>query len=211
MAPACIPRQTRYPSAMKVLLTLPLLAGLLLGCKDKREVRSYTDVRTPIEAVKPKSSGKSNLPVPPGMLPAASSDVAWTAPDGWTEEVGSGMRMATLFAGSGDDKVETSLIAFEDSGGVQPNLERWLGQVGINLGPAEIKSLIDNMPTIDNAAKLRGQFADLTAYSKPGAQSMLAGILALPDGRTLYIKATGTHDALVAARPDFLSLCQSVR
>jgi len=196
---------------MKWTCFIILSLGLVTGCKDSREVRQYTDVRTPIESKKKKPAGPSSLNVPPGTLPAVAADLAWDLPEGWTEQAGSGMRMATLYAGEGDGKIETSLIAFEDRGGVQTNLERWLGQLNITLAGDRLGKFVEALPVLESDHEFAGQFADLTGFTEAGAQSMLAGIIKLPDGRTLYIKATGEHAALIAARPAFLSFCQSIR
>ena len=185
------------------ILWIPLTALCLVGCGPDRTVRTYADDHTGIDTAADKSGGNR------------SDGVAWTLPEGWTKgpDQGSGFikRIATLHAGEGDQKVETSLIAFPDTGGIAQNIQRWAGQIGITLGPDELAAFVEGLADLENDAGKAGKFSDLTTLSKPGSPSILGGIITLDDGRTLYVKATGQHEALAARRDEFLRLCRSIR
>ena len=60
---------------------------------------------------------------------------AWTLPAGWTEEPGSQFRLATLVAGSGADRLETTIIPLPSAEGdegeyILANINRWRNQLG---------------------------------------------------------------------------------
>ena len=57
----------------------------------------------------------------------------WTLPSGWTQEEGTGMRLATLKFGSEKPPLELSVIGLpQDGGGLLKNVNRWRGQVGLD-------------------------------------------------------------------------------
>lgn len=76
---------------------------------------------------------------------ADSQAPQWNTPEGWRQEAGSGLRLATLFYGTGVQQVELSVISLVHGEGdyqayVLDNVNRWRGQV--RLPPVESAELL---------------------------------------------------------------------
>lgn len=75
-----------------------------------------------------------------GLLDSLKPDgdkLAWDVPEGWSEQLGAGMRAATFRMGSGDTKLECSVIPLpsEDPTSIEyvlANVNRWRGQLGLD-------------------------------------------------------------------------------
>jgi hypothetical protein len=75
-----------------------------------------------------------------GLLRSVTVDgdrLAWKVPEGWSEQLGAGMRAATFRMGVGDTKLECSVIPLpaEDPTSVEyllANINRWRGQLGLD-------------------------------------------------------------------------------
>lgn len=70
-------------------------------------------------------------------LTVADNQLAWKVPDGWTEQPGAGMRAATFRMGTGETKLECSVIALpaDDAASNEyllANVNRWRGQLGLD-------------------------------------------------------------------------------
>ncbi len=80
-----------------------------------------------------------------GLLQSITVDgdrLAWKVPEGWSEQLGAGMRAATFRMGSGDTKLECSVIPLpaEDPTSVEyvlANINRWRGQLGLDAQSAD--------------------------------------------------------------------------
>src|SRR5262245_35714009 len=80
---------------------------------------------------------ESNAPAVPPSAPATSGgqsagsgSVKWTAPSRWEAKPASGMRAATYIipAAKGDSEVGECPVFINIAGGVQANIDRWIGQ-----------------------------------------------------------------------------------
>ena len=128
---------------------------LVGACSDSKEVRSYSI---------PKERETSNSP-------------RWQAPESWEEGKSSAMRLGSYSVKDDNGSVlDVSVTAFPgDSGGSLPNVNRWLGQIGLN--PIEEAKLdqyvtdttVDDLPAhlvrADNGGKALRVLA-LTAKGK---------------------------------------------
>lgn len=99
---------------------------------------------------------------------AADKPIAWTVPEGWTEEPGKGMRYATLKAGS----LEVTVSALPaDQNNILDNVNRWRGQV--SLPPVSAADLPKNVreEQVDGTKVVRvdieGTAANRPAMSPP--------------------------------------------
>jgi hypothetical protein len=90
----------------------------------------------------------------------------WTLPEGWREEAGSGMRVATLRMGDAGQELELTVIPLprgdeNDDEYVLTNVNRWRGQLG--LGPinreklAEVVTKLGDGPDAVTVVKLSGK------------------------------------------------------
>ena len=77
-------------------------------------------------------------------LKFAGGKPKWTAPEGWREKAGSGMRFATLSMTEGDEELELTVISLpkpdgDDQEYTLANVNRWRGQ--LQLGPLSLDEL----------------------------------------------------------------------
>ncbi len=64
--------------------------------------------------------------------PARPSGLRWTAPAGWKELAGSGMRVASFELPKTAGKAEVTVVALPgDVGGELANVNRWRGQLAL--------------------------------------------------------------------------------
>ncbi len=143
--------------------------------------------------------------LPPPEAPPAGMGIAWSMPERWTQERGSGMRFATIRTA---DALEISVVTLGGAaGGELANVNRWRGQLG--LPPADEASLAKDRLVVRTQAGAMGVF-DLVGQGE-GASRMIAGILVVPDANTWFFKLTGDAKALEAAKPGFLRFLESIR
>jgi len=168
---------------------------------------------------------------PAAKAPAAkgktmeAGGVAWTVPAGWTEDGPRQMRVATykIAAASGDKEgAEVGVFYFGagQGGGVQANVDRWLGQFkkpdGSPAAPtAKVeKRSVNGIPM--TGVDVKGTYAGAGAMmgggggtARPGYR-MMAAIAEGPDG-AVFFKLTGPEKTVGAAEQDFHGLIKSLR
>ena len=174
--------------------------ALLASCRDEK-IATY---RVPKDAPSPAVPASAN---------AATSDIAWILPAGWTAQPDqSGMRKGSfLVSGADGAKADMSVTAFPgDVGGDLANVNRWRGQVG--LAPIDDAALAQTVQTIDAPAG-KFSFIELSGESTAGGAQqpvrMVGAWLQQPD-RRWFFKLVG-DDALVTAQHDaFMSFLNSV-
>jgi hypothetical protein len=188
------------------LLLLCAAAALLASCRDE----SISTYRVPKDAPSP---------VVPAPATAATSDITWILPAGWTTQPDpSGMRKGSFLVSGADGakadsvggaKADMSVTAFPgDVGGDLANVNRWRGQVG--LAPIDDAALAQAVQTIDAPA---GKFSFIelsgTASGAQKPERLLGAWLQQPD-RRWFFKLKG-DDALVTAQHDaFFAFLKSV-
>ena len=218
----------------KYILISLSVSAFFLGCqKNEGEIRHYTEVVVVPKPTKPAdhphtgaaphgdmphadmaSSGSSMKGMESMVPPADSSPLRWEAPEGWGEQAGSGMRMATFTVSSDAGSAETTIVSLGgNAGGLQSNIGRWLGQLGVeDPDEAKLTAFVSGMPTIETVEGKALSYGNLGSWtSGDGSQdSMRAGIISA-HGRTVFIKMTGPEALLAAEDAEFQSLCRSIR
>lgn len=207
------------PVRRHLIAALPLSLTLLAGCRED-DVRVYEIAR---EAPPPAPSGlpAGHPQIPPGGggdmggmdmggLPAGSGEAAprdlhWTVPAGWTEQPGSGMRVATIAIAAGGGRAELSVVALPGpAGGMLANINRWRGQLGLpEIGEAQFAK---------TATKVTCPAGPVTVVEFAGAAgkgSLFGGVLET-GGRTWFFKATGPAAVLTAARADLRAFLEGL-
>jgi hypothetical protein len=209
-------------------------AGILLalaGCgAPDLEPRSYVEIHVPPPPTpEPDPHGPmTSMPMadPHGLLPPVSSSsssaaaaapqrsasFAWNVPEGWRAEPGTGMRLATLWIEADGQKGECSLIVLGgDSGGLDANIRRWMGQVNLNPAEPQVRAFMDAIPRFETEAGLTGLLIDFgPLVTDPSGLSTLASII--ENGHeTLFVKLTGPAKLLADHRDSFMQLSLSVR
>jgi hypothetical protein len=167
---------------------------LLSACrKDEIEVR-----RAPKED-QPGASAMAEAP--------PASGLHWTAPAGWTEKKGSGMRASTLTPPPAAGKAEVTVIALPgDVGGELANVNRWRGQLA--LPPITEAALAPLRATVHSRA------GDVLLYDFTGGGAkrarLLAGMIRV-SGTTWFFKLMGDEAAVEAAKPAFRKLLEGLK
>jgi hypothetical protein len=112
----------------------------------------------------------------------------------------------------GVGEAECTVISFPgDAGGVEGNLARWLGQLGLEGTPEQIAALTSSAETVQTTAGATLQVFDFGVVVSPtAATNMLAAILPMED-RTLFVKLQGPRVLLDQHTGAFRALCQSIR
>lgn len=140
--------------------------------------------------------------------------IHWTTPDGWSEEAGSGMRLATFTIKRDDQTATCTIVTLGGmAGGLEANVHRWMGQLKLD-EPAsdEFAAFLARQEHFHSDSGFDGVVVDLSELSaqKGDAASMVAAILTLNDA-TLFVKLTGPIGLLKAEKDTFSKLCRSVR
>lgn len=190
--------------------TLVIIALVSAGCRD-REITSY---KAPKEAPPPAqpaaATTSGNLPpdhppiggsaaAPAGTdmastaVPTASgSALTWTAPAGWTPKALGSMRKGSFSIKGDGVEADLSITAFPGAtGGLEANLNRWRGQLG--LAPASAEEVTKAVE------KFEANGLQFIVVDYVGNGSRLLGAVVPYGGNSWFFKLTGP-DALVAGQ-----------
>jgi hypothetical protein len=148
-------------SSRRAVFALAASLIVLFGCK-KAAVESYRVPKEPVAATASDSpapapkAGPSAASAPSGgsmantpVATATGSDLAWTAPAGWTAKAPGSMRKGSYAVKSEgtSGEADLSITAFPgDVGGELANLNRWRGQVDLPpITQAQFESSVQRM------------------------------------------------------------------
>jgi len=119
--------------------------------------------------------------------PSAQNAINWTKPDEWTVEANaSSMLLEAYQSQSGGRITLTSLLG--DGGGVLGNVNRWRGQLGL-----DVVGTVDQLELTD----LGNGAVSVDLLSSDGTSRMVAAILPVGN-QTLFFKLTGSDAAVEA-------------
>ena len=154
-----------------------------------------------------------------GLMPAAAMGSAtntlftWTAPQGWQEEPPSGMRLATFHLAADAKAIDCSIVSLGGmAGGLEANLRRWMGQIGLQATADELTHLIAAAPAIKIKTGQDGKIFDFTTIQTKALardKSMIV-VMVIVDEATLFVKMTGTLGTVAKNKDDFFKLVASV-
>ncbi len=149
--------------------------------------------------------------LPPAMT---NLPLSWIAPKGWTEQKGSGLRLATFISEGTDDKIECSIVSLGGmAGGVKANIVRWLGQVKIPIpSDEELEQFLARQEDFESKGHWKGKLLDLTQLQKDEPSStagMMAAMIETGEAQ-IFVKMTGTKAALEKNKTAFRELCASL-
>ena len=177
---------------MRAILPLFLLAALAACQKDPIEVR-----------VAPKEDS----PAAEMTAPARPSGMRWTAPAGWKEIAGSGMRVASFELPKTDGKAEATVVALPgDVGGELANVNRWRGQIALPpIAEADLPA---------SRATVKSRLGAIFVYDFTGSGEkktrLVAGMIQV-SGTMWFFKLMGDERAVAAAKPAFLKLLEGLK
>jgi hypothetical protein len=205
-----------------------LIASGLAGCQDPQP-RTYTEV-----AFKPNPAPMAGMMgagpmmgggMMPGMTNASPVDikVTWVLPESWlAKDSANGMRIgsfgipdpALANMGELDPKaVDVSVVQLAgNAGGLNANIARWMGQVGIKATAEEMESFVKTAPHFKSKTGQDGMFVDLTdklSGDMTQSKSIYGAVIATPD-YTVFIKAMGERERVIQVKAQVKKFCESV-
>jgi hypothetical protein len=152
-------------------------------------------------------------------LAQSAGGIKWTPPPGWKAQPERPMRAATyVVPAAAGDKEDGECAAFYfgpgQGGGVDANIQRWIGQFEGGPPPAKPKQLTISgfkVTTIEHSGTYTAGSGPMmkSGAKKPGYQ-LVGAILEAPEGN-VFFKLTGPAKTVQAARPAFDKMLQSVR
>ena len=148
-----------------------------------------------------------------GMDSSANNMFTWQVPGGWKQEAGGGMRLATFHLLSDAKAIDCSIVSLGGvAGGLEANLRRWMGQIGVQATGDELSNLISSAPSTKIKTGQEGKIFDFTSIQSKGrpTDKSLIVVMAILDESTLFVKMTGTVDTVSKNKADFFKLAGSV-
>ncbi len=170
------------------------------SCEQKSQERHYTEIV--LEAPQVNSPN----------IPAATGILSWAVPQGWKEEPGEGMRLATFYLIADPDAIDCSIVSLAGPvGGLNANLERWLRQLGLQASDDSLNQLTSSVQILKTKDGLEIKVFDFTTLQTqglPSDKSMIAAMIVL-DQTTVFVKMTGSVESVEKNKVNFLKLLGS--
>lgn len=184
-----------------------LLSTALVSCKNEPEPRRYSEI-----AARGEGSGLQRGPL---------SDISWKLPEGWTvQPEGDPLRLTGFWApdpelakaGKPDpDPVDVSIVQLGGmAGGLQANVMRWLGQIGV--APSQAPAAIAAAGHVKTATGQSGVVVDFTnmlSGDMTQSKSIVGAILEV-DGTTVFVKAMGQKAKVARLRPQLIAFVKDL-
>lgn len=198
-----------------------LFSALMLAACGAQAPKEITDSQSPNSSGSSSTATSSAQATVP-MKPSGGSEITWTPPSRWEAKPASGMRAATYIvpAAKGDtDGGECAVFNNNIGGGVQANIDRWIGQFEQPDGSSSAGKAKQKTETINGFAvttvDLTGTFAGggmamgQPSTKKPGYR-LLGAIIEGPSGE-VFFKLTGPAKTMDAAQNEFQAMLKSVK
>jgi hypothetical protein len=196
------------PHHLRVLSSLGVAVALLSACKEEKRVAQYTVPKeTPAAVPTASPTGTPAMTANPELVKQTSGFVApaWVVPAGWRAMPESPMRKGGWKNGPDAAPAEISVTVFPgDVGGLQANVGRWCGQVGL---PApETPEQLAKLTAPATVSGIQG-----TRVALVNAGKALTTVLVQRDGATWFFKIAGPETAVSAATGEFDVFVASVK
>ena len=198
-----------------MIRSIPFALAALLwltGC-DRAEPVTYTIPKEERPDVMPGQAqpaapdpAPGKMRVLPGMEEAARAapELSYEVPAAWEEFPAQSVRKANFRVSDTNGKAEVAVTVFPgDVGGMRANINRWLGQIGLDPVDADGVSAVTRPITI---SAHDGLLVDLQGPE----QSILGGILAF-HGSTWFFKMQGSTGTVAAQADAMEAFLGSVR
>jgi hypothetical protein len=136
--------------------------------------------------------------------------LAFDVPEGWSRAGERPMRLVTYVLSDGETECYISPLS-GTGGGVEANLNRWLGQMGREPMSADAIAALPKLTVLGQEVALletSGTFTSMRGDAKPGYA--LAGVF-VPMSETSYsIKLIGPEEEVAASKATFIAFCESL-
>ncbi len=169
-------------------------------------------------AVGQEKTEKKDAPVKVEMLELAKGKVVMAKPEKWKAVPPKSQMIDNEFRVAGEGENFARITIMQASGGVQGNIDRWIGQFdGVKKEDAKVeKKEVDQ--TKVHIVEITGTFKESMGPGGPGAATkkqenykMLGAILELKDGALIFIKATGPNDIVTGMREGFVKMLDGLK
>ena len=207
---------------VKSVLLVGVATTIVTGCS--KELTSTYVEKVEVKETKGAVSGITHAPggecckkeetgsvKKPAVAVGEELGFTWKTPEGWTETRSNGIVIAKFtIANLADYRCYITRLR-GNGGGLEPNIQRWLGQIGL----PQISKKIEMAKFVakQDEFKIQGGHAmliDFTSLIKGDqAQSMMVGIISFDD-QTLYIKMLGAKSAITPYKKYLIALTESV-
>ncbi|MEX2672594.1 MAG: hypothetical protein WD294_10835 [Phycisphaeraceae bacterium] len=174
-----------------------------------RNVDEDADADVALAAAEPDTAAEAEPEADVEMVPWEGDGIAWSTPEPWTTEDGSGMRFATIVDGSEtSDATEIAVTRFPgDVGGVLANVNRWCQQVGAP--PVQSEEALGELLT---EMEIDGHNALLAEIEGSDNRKIVA--IVLPDtaeDQTWFFRISGQTEAVDATIPVLKQVAPTVK
>ena len=172
------------------------------------------------ERMMPEARMSPQMTPPGGATGGGGADLAelfdWQTPEGWNVAAATPMRLVNLRFGEGDVGECYLTILTGAGGGLEANIGRWYGQMGLVAPSAELIADLPKARLLNREAvviDIEGDFSGMGAAAKPDYR-MVGRIL--PEQQSggsvfsMFLKMTGPKAVVEANLDKFEQFCQSL-
>jgi hypothetical protein len=207
------------------MLLFSAMAVGLLACREAKP-RSYTEIAyktNPSSMGMPGAGGMGAGAMPPMNMSPVDIKVTWILPETWyLKDSANAMRIGSFAApdpslvnmGEEDTKaVDISVVQLAgDAGGLEANILRWMGQIGIKATAEEMGEMIRSAPHFKTTTGQDGILVDLTdKLSGDMTQSnSIYGAVIQTAEYTVFVKAMGERNRVIKLKATIDTFCKSL-
>ena len=169
-------------------------------------------------AVGQEKTEKKDTPAKVEILELAKGKVVLAKPEKWKTFPPKSPMIEHEFRVAGEGENFARITIMQASGGIQGNIDRWIGQFdAVKKEDAKVEKK-DVGQTIVHIVEISGTFKESMGPGGPGAVTkkqenykMLGAILELKDGALIFIKATGPNDIVTGMRAGFITMLDGLK
>lgn len=130
----------------------------------------------------------------------------WKTPGSWEEVQGHSMRLASFNVPSSEGIGDLSITTFSGvSGGIQANVNRWLGQIGL-----EPLSLVDIQKISFSRTGRLGDYQYFKLINEDQKETAILASIFQLEARTVFVKLSINANDIIKVESDFSSFCESI-
>lgn len=199
------------------------LVILITGCKD-RAITAYRAPKDAPAAAQPPAASADTNNLPPGHPPigavdqaapgadmantavptANGSDLTWTVPAGWTAKALGAMRKGSYTVKGDGGEADLSITAFPGAvGGLEANLNRWRGQVGLApLSPADV---------VAGTEKFETSGLEVVVADYAGNGTRMLGAIVPFGGNSWFFKLSGPEAVVASQKAAYLEFLHTIK
>lgn len=187
---------------MKSFPILALFVLFLSGCGEK-DILHYQIPKEKKPQTSPKSAATDHSAT---SQTESHNGIAWTLPENWSFEAGSGMRFGTFKFTHENTPIECTLVKLGGAaGGLAPNINRWRGQIGLKTASeAEI------LKSLETVTGKMGEIKISKLINPDNADSAILASIISTQNATIFLKITTKSSYLDALKNDFSKFSASV-